>query len=235
MKNEELIALYFEGKLNADQKARFEDFMQNDEAFKAQVTLEEQVKTAIISTKKDDLRHRLQQLEQPKKTSKYYIIAIAASLIIALGIFSLLKPTQTVSSQDLYAQYFEPYSNIIAPASRGDEPEDEKSKAFRYYDAKDYKTALNRFEALYTTTQGSYYLFYQGICELELGNTQNAIALFKDHNNYTDRVSTQTHWYLALAYLKANNTKDAKVLLQTINTKKTYKHKAAEAILKKLN
>lgn len=235
MKNEELIALYFEGKLNAEQKARFDYLMQDDEAFKAQVTLEEQVKTAIISAKKDDLRQKLKQLEKPKKTSKYYIIAIAASLIIALGIFSLLKPTQTVSNQDLYAQYFEPYSNIIAPASRGDETEDEKSTAFRYYDAKDYKTALNKFETLYTTTQDSYYLFYQGICELELGNTQNAIALFKDHKNYTDRVSTQTNWYLALAYLKANNTKDAKVLLQTINTKKAYKYKAAEAILKKLN
>ncbi|WP_179021216.1 hypothetical protein [Winogradskyella forsetii] len=234
MKNEELIALYFEGKLNTSEKARFEDLLQNDANFKAQVTLEEEVKTAIISTKKDDLRQRLQQLEQPKKKSKYYLIAIAASLVIALGIFSLLKPEQTLSNQDLYAQHFEPYSNIIAPASRGEETEDEKSEAFRYYDSKDYETALHKFKILYTSTKESYYLFYQGVCELELSNTQNAIAIFKSHQNYTDKLFTQSNWYLALAYLKANNTKDAKVLLKTISIEKSYNYKAAQHILKNL-
>ncbi|WP_179009183.1 tetratricopeptide repeat protein [Winogradskyella forsetii] len=234
MKNEELIALYFEGKLNTSEKARFEDLLQNDANFKAQVTLEEEVKTAIISTKKDDLRQRLQQLEQPKKKSKYYIIAIAASIVIAFGVFGLLQSKETLSNQELYAQYYEPYSNIIAPASRGDELKDEKSKAFRYYDTKDYKTALDKFNSLYDTTQESYYLFYQGVCELELSNTQNAIAIFKSHQNYTDKLFTQSNWYLALAYLKANNTKDAKVLLKTISIEKSYNYKAAQHILKNL-
>ncbi|MFK7834566.1 MAG: tol-pal system YbgF family protein [Winogradskyella sp.] len=234
MKNDELIALYFEGQLNADQSTRFNQLLQSDSAFKSQVMLEEQVKTAIISIKKDELHQKLKQLEQPKKTSKYLLVAIAASLVIALGIFSLLQPTNSVSNDALFAQYFKPYTNIIAPASRGDVTENKISEAFRYYDLKDYKTALIKFDSLYASTQKSYYLFYKAICQLQLGNTKNAIALFKTHQNYSDKLSEQTLWYLALAHLKTNNTKDAKRLLQTISTQKSYKYKSAEALLKKI-
>ncbi len=234
MKYDEFIALYFKNNLNARQKAQFDDLMLNNAEFKAQVIFEEQIKKAVISTKKDELLNKLKQLEKPKKRFNFYAIAIAASLIIALGIFSLLQHTETFSNEQLFAEYFEPYSNIIAPASRGDETPDEKSEAFRYYDAKNYETASNKFDKLYATTKASYYLFYLGVCELQLGNTENAITLFKLHQKHTDKLSNQTHWYLALAHLKASNIKDAKALLQTIITKKSFKYKAAEDILKKL-
>jgi hypothetical protein len=235
MKNEELIALYFEEKLNAEQKVRFDDLIQNDEKFKAKFTFEAQLKKAIISTKKDELRNKLKQLEQPKKRINYYaILAIAASLIIALGVFSLMQPSSSVSNDALFAQHFEPYSNIIAPTTRGEDKKDSISEAFRYYDAKHYKIASKKFKTLYTKTNTSYYLFYQGICELQLGNTETAIILFKTHQNYTDKLSSQTKWYLALAYLKANNTNEAKGLLKNIVTKKSYKYEASEVILKKL-
>lgn len=235
MKNKELIALYFEEKLNVEQKARFDDSMQHDEEFKAQFTFEAQLKKAIISTKKDKLRNKLKQLEQPKKRFNYYaLFAIAASLIIALGIFKLMQPTGSISNDALFAQHFQPYSNIIAPTTRGEETKDSISEAFRYYDIENYKIASEKFKTLYTETNTSYYLFYQGICELQLGNTEIAITLFKAHQKYTDKLSTQTNWYLALAYLKANNKKEAKNLLHIIIAQKTYKYIAAKAILKKL-
>ena len=81
MKNEELIALYFDGKLNANQKPLFDKLMSTDAEFRAQVEFEKQTKTAIISIKKDDLKRKLQQLEAPKKRFNYYAIVIAASLI----------------------------------------------------------------------------------------------------------------------------------------------------------
>ena len=234
MKNEELIALYFDGKLNANQKPLFDKLMSTDAEFRAQVEFEKQTKTAIISIKKDDLKRKLQQLEAPKKRFNYYTIVIAASLIIALGIFSLLQPTETVSNEQLFAEYFQPYANVIAPASRGDEHTNTKTEAFAYYDAHNYKVASEKFHTLFNTTNTSYYLFYEAICELQLGNTQMAINLFEQHKGFEDKLATHRNWYLALAYLKIDNVKDAKVLLQTITAKKSYKHKAAEDILKKI-
>jgi len=234
MKKDELIALYFDGKLNANQKTLFDDLMLTDAEFKAQVEFEEHTKKAIISIKKDNLKRKLEQIESPKKRFNYYTIAIAASLIVALGIFSLLQPTETVSNEQLFAEYFQPYANVIAPASRGDEHTNTKTEAFAYYDARNYKVASEKFHTLFNTTNTSYYLFYEAICELQLGNTQMAINLFEQHKGFEDKLVTHRNWYLALAYLKIDNVKDAKVLLQTITAKKSYKHKAAENILKKI-
>ena len=234
MKKDDLIALYFEGKLDAIQTARFEDLLQNDPDFQARFAFEKQVKQAIISTKKEALQTKLKGLEQPKPQSRYYILAIAASLIIALGLFALLKPTAETSNQELFAQYYQPYTNIIEPASRGNEVQNDRSLAFRLYDSEDFKTASPLFENLYNKTQEPYYLFYQGICELDLGNNQNAIVLFQSHKNYSDKLSTQTDWYLALAYLKVDKLKNAKSLLQNIIAQKSFKYRDAEAILEKL-
>ena len=234
MKNEKLIALYFDGKLNADQKTLFDSLMSTNAKFKAQVILEQETKTAIISIKKDHLKHTLQQLEQSKKTFKFYKIALAASLVIALGIFGLSQQNSKISNDTLFAQHFKPYTNIITPTSRGNETLDEKNNAFRNYDARNYEIASNQFNRLYLSSNTSYYLFYQGICELQLGNTQKAITLFEARKNDSDKLSNHNTWYLALAYLKNKNSAACKLLLKEIISKKSYKYKIAEDILKKI-
>ena len=235
MKHEELIALYFEDQLNAQQQLEFDNLLCTDTSFKAQFELEQHVKTAIISTKKDTLKARLQQLEQSKKSYKFYLTRIAASIIIALSVFGIWQQNQPTDNQQLFAEYFQPYANIIAPSARGDEANDTKTEAFKSYDAKNYTLASKRFENLFETTETSYCLFYQAICELQLENTTKAISLLRAHQKYSDKVSEHRNWYLALAYLKANNIEQSKVLLQQIISKKTYKYKAAEKIIKKIN
>ncbi|WP_299098511.1 hypothetical protein [uncultured Winogradskyella sp.] len=234
MKREEFIAHYFDGTLNTKQKALFIELMTNDNEFKKQVEFEEQTKTAIISVKKDELKQKLELLESPKKQFKFYAIAIAASLIIALGIFSLLQPSNRVTNEQLFANYFEPYPNIISPASRGNQTKNAKIEAFNYYDAKNYNLASQKFEALYKSTNTPYYLFYHAICQLQLGKTDSAITLLKKREGVTDKLKMHTNWYLALAYLKTNNTTEAKILLQIISAENSFKHKAAKDILKKI-
>lgn len=238
MNNKELIALYFENKLSAEQTSVFQNLLNTDAQFRAQFEFEKQVKKAIISTKKDALKARFKELEQrktKKNTSKYYKIAIAASLIIALGFFGLWKKNEPINNEKLFATYFEPYANVIAPSARGNDTEDLKTEAFRYYDTHNYNLALTKFEVLYSTTQTSYYLFYQAICQLQLNNTNKAISLLEAHKQYQDKVSQHRNWYLALAYLKANNLKKSQEILKQIISKKNYKYKAAETILKKLD
>ncbi|MGC1472049.1 MAG: hypothetical protein WA775_05615 [Psychroserpens sp.] len=235
MKHKELIALYFDGTLDKEQTALFDDLILHNAEFKAQVEIEQNTKKAIISIKKDDLKNRLQQLEQPKNKTKFYRIAIAASLIITLGIFGLSQLNTPVSNDQLFAEHFEPYTNIIIPASRGDEIKDAKSEAFAYYDAKNYSLACQKFETLYNATTTPYYLFYQAICQLQLGKTENAIALFEMRKSISDKLSSHNTWYLALAYLKADKIENSKVLLQKISSDKSYNYKAAEDILNQLD
>ena len=235
MTNEELIALYFEGKLNSEQQAYFDELLRNDVGFKEELEFEQAVKTAIISTKKDNLRNKLHRLETPKEKKNYVFIGIAASIIIALGVFGLLKTSQSFTSDELYAQYFEPYSNIIAPSSRGDASKNEINIAFRYYDSKNYKIASEKFESLFASSETSYFLFYQAICELLIDNTDKAIKLLEQHKKYNDRLSNQTSWYLALAFLKANQTDTAKELFVKIIDNKSYNYESAQEILEKMD
>ena len=238
MEHKELIELYFEDKLSTEQKTVFENLLDTDQEFRAQFELEEQVKKAIISTKKDDLKERLKQIEHQqanKKTSKYYKIAIAASLIICLGIVGIWEQNQPISNDAIFAEYFQPYDNIIVPNSRSNEVESPKAIAFRNYDTQKYKIASEQFADLYKTTSTSYYLFYQAICELQLGNEDKSIELLNSHKQYSDNLSQHRNWYLALAYLKANKIEESTTLLQEIVNKKSYKHKTAEIIFKKLN
>lgn len=235
MTNEELIALYFEGKLNSEQQVYFDELLRNDMGFKEELEFEQAVKTAIISTKKDNLRNKLHRLEPPKEKKNYVFIGIAASIIIALGVFGLLKNSQSFTGDELYAQYFEPYSNIIAPSSRGDASKNEINIAFRYYDSKNYKIASEKFESLFASSETSYFLFYQAICELLIGNTDKAIKLLEQHKKYNDRLSNQTDWYLALAFLKSNQTDTAKELLVKIIDNKSYNYESAQEILEKMD
>lgn len=235
MTHDELIALYFEYRLNTEQQIEFDKLLRTNANFKAQFDLEQQVKTAIISSKKDDLRQRLQQLEQPKKRSKFYTIGIAASLIIGLGILSLWLQNRPVDNNQLFAAYFEPYANVITPSERGNDASTPKTKAFRYYDTQNYEAASTQFETLYQSTNTSYYLFYQAICELQLNNTNKAISLLEAHQHYEDKVSQHRNWYLALAYLKADNLEKSQEILKQIISEKTYKYKSAEAILEKID
>ena len=235
MSNKELIALYFEGELNSEQKIRFEELLRNDEDFREEVEFEQSVKLAIISIKKDNLRNKLHRLETPKEKKNYVFIGIAASIIIIAGVFGLLNTSQNYTNDELYAQYFEPYSNIIAPSSRGDASKNEINLAFRYYDSKNYKIASEKFESLFASTGTSYFLFYQAISELLIDNTDTAIKLLEQHKKYNDRLSNQTDWYLALALLKADQTDTAKKLLAEIIDNKSYNYESAKEILEKMD
>ena len=235
MKHDELIALYFENRLNQAQQAEFNDLLKTNTAFKAQFELEQAVKTAIISIKKDQLKQKLHQLEQPKKRKKFHVLSIAASILITLGLFGLWWQNRPVDHNQLFAAYFKPYTNVIAPSERGHTDSDAKAEAFRNYDAGNYMVASKKFEHLYNATSTSYYLFYQAMCELELGNIQKGIRLLEQHKTLNDRFLQYTNWYLALSYLKNNNTNLAVKTLKHIVDKQTYNNKNAKKLLAKID
>ena len=235
MSNEELIALYFDGQLSNPQKDRFNRLLETDPDFKAQVVFERQVKKAIMSTKTDALREKLKSLEQPKKKSNHYFwLAIAASIVVAVGIFTFLKPSSEVSNKELFETYFEPYANVIAPTTRGD-VYTVKNEAFINYENSFYREAREQFSSLYVSTKEPYYLFYQAMCDLQLDKTESAISSLSTLQELQFRLSPQVTWYLALAYLKTDQNQKAKAQLKKIIEEKHYKHQSAEELLKKID
>ncbi len=136
---------------------------------------------------------------------------------------------------DLYVQYFEPYPNIIAPATRSnDSIANLRHADFIDYENGNYKNASQIFAQRYRESKASHFLFYQGVSELQLGNTQKAIELFERNKTEADLFKNYSNWYLALAHLKEGNIQMSEKLLQQISDAKSYKYKSADAILKKI-
>lgn len=67
MEKEELISLYFEGKLSEAQEITFQQLMETDADFAEEVRYQENVKKAITLNERKQLKARLQSFETEKK------------------------------------------------------------------------------------------------------------------------------------------------------------------------
>ena len=71
--------------------------------------------------------------------------------IIRTLLFLAKSNIQQLNTEQLYAQYFEPYRNVVQPIVRGENKTDTKSKAFQAYETKNYEDALKYFNTLMRT------------------------------------------------------------------------------------
>ena len=241
MINQALIEKYFSNKLSKKELIQFNSLYENNSKFKAEVDFLKNVK--LVSEKEDDtqFKNQLQTFEfefSKKHRSPFakWLIPLAAAATIALIAFCVEFYWHTTINEDtLFANYFEPSMNVSAPIVRSESDETILNNAFMAYNEADYKKAIPLFENGFKATQNSELLFYEANAYLASGNTNKAIEKFKEHLNYTDILTQRSHWYLALAYLKNKDLKEAKNQLnKLINSGETFKKDQVSSLLKKL-
>lgn len=233
MEKKEWINRYFEGNLTNAELQQFEEMLQNDTTFAEEVAFHKNVKKAITLNEREALKNKLRKLEAPKANSANRIKWLAAAcILIFAGILSWFM-LYTTSSDDLYAEFYEPYPNTIAPTVRGNDITDDTTKAFRHYDAENYNEALTLFDKIYDSKGKDFALFYKGISLMELKRYDEAVHTFKELNtnrNVSD-FSSESQWYLALCYLKTNNNEEAvKILKKTAEVQSPVQQKARELL-----
>src|SRR5690606_11842510 len=117
-----------------------------------------------------------------------------------------------VTSEKLYAQYMEPYPNVISPKVRGELAGDKMmSEALARYDKQAYKEAAALFEQIHDEYPNDQTAFYLAICHLMLDNPKEAILLLNSgewHDTSTP-TSNVVNWYLGLAFLQKGDSKQA--------------------------
>lgn len=210
---EELIIKYFSRQLDAEEQKIFDQLMLDDTDFKNQVNFEKSTQEAIKRNERADLKRFLQGVDIPKQNKTFQWIAIAASFIgiVLISIFSIYYYSSTDSS-NLYTEYFQPYPNEVAPLVRGENDDSSISEAFNAYELENYELSAKLFENI----NEDYSLLYAGISNLELNQNQKAIDQLKTLSLQNGKYQDAAEWYLALAYLKNNETEKAKELLNSI-------------------
>ncbi|MEL7146437.1 MAG: hypothetical protein AAFO69_08725 [Bacteroidota bacterium] len=244
MEIEELITGYYNQTLSEAEEAVFQQKFDNDASFRK---LSEQMEIEILAARKAGRKQLKAQFDQweaaapdgqsvreKRSFAKVLKIAIAAAIVLAVGIY-LMAPN---ADKDLFAGYYTPYENYEYTQTRDESGsvENLKAKAYQAYDEGDFKAAKNYFvEFLAANPNDVPALFFKGICQIETKQWQlalvdlSAVADSKDPF-YADAAK----WYLALAHLQLEDLPASKKLLNELSSIPGDYQQKAQDLLKAL-
>lgn len=236
MNKYELIEKYFSNGLSAEEFQQLEQFLENDSQLRDEFYNELEIKRSIAQEKHTSLKNRFQELDNKvKKKTNWLPYAAAIALLIGIGTFIYnLQPNY----QDLYAENFEVYPNVISPTTRSEVSNtDNLAKAFSYYEAGNYSDAANAFNEAYKNNPADYLLFYKGVSLLAQNETEEGIGVLQsyDWELHKSEFSAASNWYLGLAHLKQEQPHKAQSYLKKVANSESNLSKPAQELLKKLD
>ena len=242
MEKEQLLQSYFSNSLTKEQRILFNHLLENDASFLEQFNFEKNLQRAIVKNQKQDLKDKLERFEtevSPVKKStknKFQKWYVAASIVLLIGIGSMAYYGFSGPNYDnLFDNNFQTYPNTVFEITRGESVESLERDAFAAYELKDYKTAIEKFDKISEYDKKEYLDFYSGLSYLNLNELENAKESFQKVISANSSFVDESHWYLALIYLKEKDNTNAVNTLQQIVAKYDYKKVRAEELLKELN
>ena len=242
MSNNKLIERYFSNQLTKEDRLEFEELYKNDKTFKNELDFLENLKSITEDDDSSNFKAQLEGFEKEyQNTNKSAnnkawlkpLLAVAAVLVIALTIN--FGWNRSVDETKLFDTYIEPSKNVTQPIVRSDSYKNNLNNAFIAYNDSNYEEAVYLFENAYEDTKQSEILFYEGNALLAMGKPIEAIKKFNQHLTFSDSLTNRSHWYIALAYLKAKDIENAKFQFKLLmNSGESFKKEEASSIIKKL-
>jgi predicted Zn-dependent protease len=165
------------------------------------------------------------------------LVLIAASLA-GICFFSLQYFfTGRDTSEKIFAVYFKPLSHpdmtVRGENSSYSQPE---PAAVRSYEHENYKQAIYHYKALLEKQPGNEkHRLFLGIAYLANHQPELAIELLNKGFTEYPEFENDRNWYLALAYLRINNTAATKSILLELEKGDSYYKDMAAGLLKELH
>lgn len=211
-----LIEAYFTETLTTSQQKQLEWLLQNDAAFSEAFNFEKEIRDTLIYNKRQALKERFhtldkQEVKPAQKQVRWWYAAASILVLIGTAWFFLGKQSE-VTAEKLYAQYMEPYPNMVTPMVRGDIPADKVMlEALMLYDKRAYSESALLLQQVYDEHPNDQTAFYLAICQLMLQKPREAITLleardWKDSAYFSPAV---VNWYWGLAYLQLGDGEQA--------------------------
>ncbi len=257
MRSTILIEKYLDGTLKGEKLKAFIHQLQYDSELRELVALHREVNDSIreedVIRFRDKLEKAYLQFRRTEISSKKSIpgvqaprmktalhkhmllVAAGLTLLIILGVLFYGLRHREYTFDKLYSMYYKPYLPDIIIRSDSDKA-DAMGEAILLYDRGSYSAAYNNLLGMVNEDSENYMArFYLGLSCMEQNKFEEAIIQFNSIiKNCRSTLIYHSQWYLALCYLKNNNTREAKDLLETIISGDTYYSKKAENLLKKL-
>ncbi|MGI9542038.1 MAG: tetratricopeptide repeat protein [Cyclobacteriaceae bacterium] len=235
----EEVRKYLQGKMTAEEVSQFENRIANDPSFAEEVQLNRELLESMNHHFRSKLKERLSHEDnkaiplndKPRKPNFRRVWVMAASVAL-IAVASYFLFSDDPDHEQLYNQYHITYYNVVQGSTRSGES-DAAVQAFQYYDQGNFKEAADGFAALVLEEEKNFdWLFYQGLSNLEIQESEAAIDAFeKVLEASTNEWIEPAQWYLGLAYLQADNTKEAKLTFgRIVSGGKSYSDRAAELL-----
>jgi tetratricopeptide (TPR) repeat protein len=209
----DLIERYLEGNLDDDEVSIVENRLKTDPLFKQHFDehqlLIEAIEQQSLKDKLSEFHAEVEQRPGPfevKKQRKQFAFvrnfAIAASVIVLLGLSGYLIFFNKPQNLKLYAKYFKPDPGLATTMSG--------SAQFEFYDAMvnykrgDYDKAISKWETLLSKTNENDTLnYFLGVAYLAKNETGKALDyLMKTTTDTISVFKEDAFYYAGLAYLK---------------------------------
>ncbi|GAB5525778.1 MAG: hypothetical protein Roseis2KO_36500 [Roseivirga sp.] len=246
--NFHLIEKYFQGKLDKDELQLFNQKLQQDPSFEQEFRDMKLIRDAVKETSRiralDILQNAEANLTNQETTkinvSMKRLVSIAASLLIVATVsyFAFSGGTGALTGEEIVANYYEPYTNIVMGGVRGDDGNPVntlKARAYNAYDIRDFSTSADLFKDLLTSEKIAENYLYSGIANLEAGNLELAKSNFNTAMNDFSTFKEQAQWYLALTLFKDGAQDEAISNISSLIISNSSYKDAAVKILADLN
>ena len=227
---------YLEGTMSASERQSFEKELENNAELAEML---EAHRSAVLSIESVGVKADLQQIMaqnravKPAKVRSFNrtVLSIAASLLVLVGAFFILKSGAGSSAQKLYQAYYQTDPGL--PTLMGSTDNALFDDAMVDFKSGDYDSALEKFNDLASRdATNDTLLFYQGVSSLEIGDTEMALTFLSQIDLTESTWAEKTEWTQAMIYLANDNVSGAQPLLEKIanTTSHRYRDRAVEVL-----
>lgn len=232
------IEAYVKGELTEKDTTAFEQQLQQDTDLKKEVEFYENMaqvvswqglfEEAAAEMEGTKTEAKVVTMKQKRPFRRYLAIAATFAVLVIGGIF--LWQSLNSSTDQQFANYFDPYPNDIAPITKGGGVvENDLVAGLQAYERGEYAAALSIFQNL---TPSDTVQFYSSMIAMEQDNMEDAIEQLTVLATSESDFQLQAEWYLALAALKQSNIERAVGILERIqaNNRHPFRRKAADLL-----
>lgn len=238
MNRESLLYHYFSNSLTKAQEEQLQELLRTDVEFAIQFEFESNLKRVAKEKRHHDLKSKLNRFEAEtvsedilrKPNFSYLKIAASILILIAAGWFGYHNFSGTDYS-NLYAENYNTYPNTVYTITRSDTINSLEREAFVAYEVEDYELALEKFKTLESKDD---FNFYRAQSYLKLNKEEEAKLLFEKVILQNNRFVAESHWYMALIYIKEKDKDMALGYLDDLVTNYNYKKTDANKLIEKL-
>lgn len=215
----ELIETALRDQLTESQQKDFNSKINGSEEFKLEYLAQKNLIGHLKAQRKIELKNELKELynysKKPKSTTSFtsylvtYKYGIAATIALIVCVSLLIFNPGKNSLNNLYLEYYEPFAGV--PLLRGSDQDSLQIALSKYYNH-NFEEALVVFEKIETPNKD----LLIGNCYLNLSKLPEAKKAFEKAIESKKGNTNAAKWYLALTYIKEENTQQSLLLLSEL-------------------